>query len=114
MSFQAPLNVTVEVRALDVGPTIERVWRLSRAVGEDGVRLRRDLPWEAGRPVAVTLALPEEDLPVAVTGVVTAVPPDEPELEGEQARPRAIAFTGVDEPTRGRLARYVLERMLSP
>jgi hypothetical protein len=118
----APLHVTVLVQALDVGPALERVWRLSCAVGEAGVRLRRDLPFEAGRPVHVELTLPDQDIPVAAAGVVTEVSLDaeyddldaEPQGdERERPRPRAVAFTALDPAARRSLAQYVEERMLS-
>jgi hypothetical protein len=117
--------VTVLVRALDVGPKLERVWRMSCAVGEAGVRLRRDLPFEAGRPVHVELTLPDQDVPVAATGVVAEVAPDASydaiedaahSNDGEDAdrpRPRAVVFTVLDPAARQSLARYVEERMLS-
>ena len=124
MHLPAPLHVTVLVRALDVGPRLERVWRLSCAVGEDGVRLRRDLPFEAGRPVHVELTLPDQDLPLAATGVVTEVAPDASfdddvtdenpgEADADRPRPRAVAFTALDPVARRSLAQYVEERMLS-
>jgi len=120
----APLHVTVLVRALDVGPKLERVWRLSCAVGEEGVRLRRDLPFEAGRPVHVELTLPDQDETLAATGIVADVAPDEPDEPGEgeesshdgdadRPRPRAVIFTALDPIARRNLAKYVEERMLS-
>jgi hypothetical protein len=121
----------VLVRALDVGPRLERVWRLSCAVGEEGVRLRRDLPFEAGRPVQVELTLPDQDVPLSATGVVAEVTPDEsyddyePSNAGDpnaanenggdadRPRPRAVVFTALDPIARRSLAQYVEERMLS-
>ena len=125
MHLPAPLHVTVLVRALDVGPKLERVWRLSCAVGEEGVRLRRDLPFEPGRPVAVELTLPDQDLRVAATGVVAEVPPDDDDnddhdddesdasVDADRPRPRAVVFTALDPVARRSLATYVEERMLS-
>jgi hypothetical protein len=122
----APLHVTVLVRALDVGPKLERVWRLSCAIGEDGVRLRRDLPFEAGRPVRVELTLPDQDETVSATGVVAEVRPDGDDDVGEvtpedagagedadRPRPRAVAFTALEPLAKQRLAKYIEERMLS-
>ena len=126
MHLPAPLHVTVLVRALDVGPNLERVWRLSCAIGEDGVRLRRDLPFEAGRPVRVELTLPDQDELVSATGVVTEVRPDDRDDDVEQPpeggsqsadadrpRPRAVAFTALEPLAKQRLAKYIEERMLS-
>ena len=106
----APLRVTVEIRALDVGERLDRVWRLSRDVSEDGVRLLRDLPWEAERPVAVSFRLPGADAPLAASGRIVAVPPEREEVEGERARPRAIRFTTLAADARQRLAGYLEER----
>ena len=124
MHLPAPLHVTVLVRALDVGPKLERVWRLSCAIGEDGVRLRRDLPFEAGRPVRVELTLPDQDETVAATGVVAEVRPEEHDdaeaqegaggdEDADRPRPRAVAFTALEPLAKQRLAKYIEERMLS-
>lgn len=112
MQLLAPLLVTAEIRLLDVGPRVDRVWRLTRAVGEDGVRVARDLPWEHGRPVRVELTLPGDERAIHATGMIVAVAPDAEDEEGERARPRAIAFRGLDEDARRRLAGYVQERTL--
>jgi hypothetical protein len=120
----APLHVTVLVRALDTGPQLERVWRLSCAVGEEGVLLRRDLPFEAGRPVRVELTLPDQDQLIAAIGVVTDVAPDpddeaaendqpSDDEEADRPRPRAVTFTALDPLARRQLAKYIEERMLS-
>jgi len=109
----APLAVAAEIRALDVGARLDRVWRTTRAIGVDGVRLERDVPFEAGRPVAVTLTLPDDDAALSATGVVEPVPPDDEAREGEAARPRAIAFTALSEDARRRLQSYVRERTLT-
>jgi hypothetical protein len=112
---QAPLAVAVEVRALDVGARLVRAFRLSSSIGEDGIRLERDLPFEPGRPVAVELVLPDDAEPVRATGVVLAVAPspadEEPEGDGEVARPRGVGFTHLPAEVRRRVLRYVEERM---
>lgn len=110
MDPPAPLAVAAEIRALDVGDRLDRVWRTTRAIGTDGVRLERDVPFEPGRPVAVTLTLPDDDAELSATGRVEAVPPDDAEREGEAARPRAVVFTALGEDARRRLADYVRER----
>jgi hypothetical protein len=112
----APLCVTVLVRALDTGAAVERVWRLSSHVGEDGLELRRSLPFERGRPVEVMLVLPDEDRLLSATGVVAELPAHpadrDTDPEPDRPRPRAVAFTDIDPETRQRLLRYVEERML--
>jgi hypothetical protein len=105
---QAPLAVAVEVRARDTGPRLARAFRLSRAIGAEGLRLDTDLPFEAGRPVSIELYLPDDPAPVRADGRVTAVPPDDG--EDEAARPRGVTFTRIDPDTKIRIARYVGER----
>ncbi len=95
----APAAVTVEIRILDVGERVERVWRASAAVGDEGIRLEHDLPWEPDRPVSLAFRLPDDDAPLALTGVVVT------------SAPGAIRFAPVDADTRRRLVRYVQERM---
>ncbi|HVZ71286.1 MAG TPA: hypothetical protein VHJ20_02830 [Polyangia bacterium] len=57
-ALRAPVAVPVEIRVGDVGSDARRVFRLSAAIGEDGVRLVRPAPFEIGRPVAVRFTLP--------------------------------------------------------
>jgi hypothetical protein len=105
-----PLRVTVEIRALDVEPRLERVWRLSRDVSAQGVRLQRELPFEANRPVALSFRFPDGEQAFAATGRVVAVAPEREEVDGEQARPRAVRFTDVSPDSRAQLDRYLEER----
>ena len=103
MRAPAPLAVTVEIRALDVGERLDRVWRVAASVGDEGIRFERELPWEPDRPVSLTFRLPptgdspDDDGPLAVTGVVVT--------------PDAVRFAPVDADTQHRLVRYVQERM---
>ncbi|HKA86468.1 MAG TPA: PilZ domain-containing protein [Haliangiales bacterium] len=110
MNPPAPLAVAAEIRALDVGARVDRVWRTTRAIGVEGVRLERDMPFEPGRPVAVTLTLPDDGAAVSATGVVEGVAPDDEAREGEAARPRAVAFVDLPEDARRRILDYVRER----
>jgi hypothetical protein len=109
----APLAVAVEIRALDTGDRLVRAFRLSRALDDATVRFERDLPFEAGRPVALELLLPDDPTPVRATGRVAAVAPDDPETEGEAARPRAVTLGELDPDTRRRIEAYVTERLAS-
>jgi hypothetical protein len=95
----APLRVTAEIRALDAGVQVVRVFRLTRAIGEDGVAFARELPFEPGRPVRVELRLPDDPAPLAAAGRVTS--------EG-------VELGAVDSETRARLRAYVIERMSLP
>jgi hypothetical protein len=108
--------VTVLVRALDTGAEVERVWRASCRIGESGVALRRALPFERGRPVEIGLLLPDDDQPLAATGVVSELPAHELDEDSDpepaRPRPRAITFTAIDPEAKQRIARYVEERLL--
>jgi hypothetical protein len=130
--------VPVEVRALDAGPRLDRVWRLTRSIGEDGLVFEsRELPFEPGRPVRVSFVLPDDDAAVELSGVVQGVPDevggprtalpgggaararsrpvdDDPEREGERATWRAVSFVAPDVQVRRRIQRYVQERMILP
>jgi hypothetical protein len=118
VNFEAPLHVTVLVRAIDAGPRVDRVWRLTTEVGAAALRLRRDLPFEPGRPVRLELTLPDEDHPLSLTGIVRTLTParhEEDELEeaGEdprRPRPRAIELIDVSPENHRVLARYIEER----
>jgi PilZ domain len=108
--MSVPLRVTVEVRVLDVGPRVDRAWRLSRDVAEDGLRLARALPYEANRPVAVSFRFPDGENAFACHGRIVAIEPERAERDGERAQPRAVRFTDVPPEARAQLARYLEER----
>jgi PilZ domain len=63
--LQAPAAVPVEVRAAR-----RRVFRLSRAVGEEGVRLERPAPFEPGEEVELRLVLPDGDETLSLRAVI--------------------------------------------
>jgi hypothetical protein len=107
----APAAVPVEIRVLDVGDRTERVFRLTYALGEEGLLLTKPLPWEARRPVQLVWRLPGEDAQIDCTGLIQEV---RPEREDEDATPRAVAFVGLGEAERTRIRQYVQERMLLP
>ncbi len=111
MHAPAPVAVPIEIRALDVGPRLDRVWRLTQSIGEDGILFARALPWEPRRPVRVTFRLPDDPVDLEATGVVEEV---RPEREDEDASVRAVAFAALDETTRRRIRSYVQERMFLP
>ena len=99
MRAPAPLQVTAEIRALDAGVQVVRAFRLTRAIGEDGIAFHRELPFEAGRPVRVELRLPDDPAPIVATGRVVA---------------DGVELGAVDSETRARLRAYVIERMSLP
>ena len=57
MSLRAPIAVPVEIRA-DARADARRAFRLAWNIGEDGVRLCGDLPFELGRLVEARFLLP--------------------------------------------------------
>jgi hypothetical protein len=107
MAAVAPLRVPVEIRPAG---RAARWFRLAHGVSADGLLLGHPLPDEVEGPVELAFHLPEDPSPVACTGRVVAVAPATGEKEAEPAR-RGIRFLALDEPTRGRIARYLEERL---
>jgi hypothetical protein len=98
VSLRAPIAVPVEIRA-----PARRLFRLSAAVGEDGIRLARGAPFEPGRPVEVRFALPD-GTPFALRAVVEAG-----DAEGDE-----MAFVDPPADAREALRRYVHGRLGLP
>ena len=96
----ALLAVPVEIRALDVGARVERVFRLTHSIAEDAVRFAGELPYEPGRPVRVELTLPDDEQAIRA--------------EGKVERPDVVSLRQADADVRERIARYVGERNLIP
>ena len=74
-SLRAPIAVPVEIRA-----PARRVFRLTAAVGEDGLRLARGASFEVGRPVDVRFELPDGGGALALTAIVGEGHIDDDEL----------------------------------
>jgi hypothetical protein len=96
VSLRAPIAVPVEIRA-----PARRLFRLTAAVGEDGIRLARGASFEPGRPVDVRFRLPDGGGELALTAVVA---------EGEAADDR-IAFVDPPAGAREAIRRYVHQRL---
>jgi hypothetical protein len=98
LSLRAPIAVPVEIRA-----PAGRVFRLAADVGEDGIRLARSAPFEPGRPVDVSFALPD--------GTALAL---RARVGGEEPYGDQLAF--LDPPSEARVAlrRYAHERLGLP
>lgn len=109
MSLRAPLAVAVEVRSLEGAGEVRRAFRLSASVGEDGVRLVRPAPFDVGRPVAISFALPDEEAVVLRAEVTLA----DGDGEGERGG-RELTFIGAPTDVRQTLHRYVVERLGLP
>lgn len=103
--MRAPLAVAVEI----VGAG-RRIFRLSRAAGEDGVRLERPAPFDPGRPVRVRFELPDRSQTLALQARIALCDEDG---EGEQGG-RELQFLAPAEDARLLLRRYVAERLELP
>ncbi len=111
----APLAVAVEIRLLDAGTRVERVWRVSAAIGEPGLRLANPVPFAPKRPVTVTLRFPDDDAPFVAHGTIATErrPAARESEDGPDNEPRAtlVAFTSIDPGAKARLMNYLEERM---
>jgi hypothetical protein len=105
LGLQAPAAVPVEVRA-----SRRRVFRLSLAIGEEGVRLERPAPFELGERVELRLAVPDgEQLTLRAT--VEAV---DDEDERSDKGGRALRFIEPPHEARRTLHGYVARRLGLP
>jgi hypothetical protein len=111
MALRAPAGVPVEVRAR-IGTGVQRVFRLSQSVGEDGVRLVRPAPFEPGRPVEIAFALPGGPTLRLGAEVLHADADDERTNEG--AGGRELTFIEVPGEAREALRGYVRGRLSLP
>jgi hypothetical protein len=111
----ALLAVPVEIRLLDVGESVDRVFRLAHSIGEDHLCVERDLPWEAGRPVRVELILPDDDRPVIAKGRIAPPRRDASPDSGDHGpRPDVVILREIEADGRARVVRYLGERNLHP
>lgn len=107
MSLRAPIAVPVSVSANG-----RRAFRLSRSVGEDGVRLMRPAPFEPRRPVAISFSLPDDPAPITLRAEVANTDADR-DAE-ERAQGRELLFIEPPEADRARVRRYVASRLGLP
>jgi hypothetical protein len=109
VSLRAPIAVTVEVRAAG-----RRVFRLAENLGEDGIALERPAPFDIGRPVEVTFALPDDPALIRLPARLEVRGGDEEEDREPGLGGRALTFLAVGEDDRQRLQGYVRERLDLP
>jgi hypothetical protein len=104
VSLRAPIAVPVEIRAPK-----RRLFRLTWAIGEDGIRLERAAPFERGRPVEVRFALPDGE----ALALRAEMGDDEDDPDHDE-RSRELLF--IDAPVEARLAihHYVAARLELP
>jgi hypothetical protein len=105
LGLQAPAAVPVEVRASQ-----RRVFRLSLAIGEEGVRLARPAPFELGERVEVRLVLPD-GAELTLRATVEAV--DDEDERADQGG-RALRFISAPHDARHALHAYVARRLGLP
>jgi hypothetical protein len=89
---------------------VRRIFRLAWNVGEDGLRLAGDLPFEPGRPIEARFQLPDGE----ALALRASVASDGGDDDDDRERPRELAF--LDPPADARIAlrRYVQVRLELP
>jgi hypothetical protein len=113
--LQAPAAVPVELRG-----SRRRVFRLSHALGEEGISLVRPAPFDPGEPVEIRVRVPEGDEPVILTLHATVELMEGDDADGATAssggRPggRGLRLTDPPHDARLVLARYVARRLGLP
>ena len=118
MSLRAPIAVPVELR-VDARADARRAFRLAWNIGEDGLRLCGDLPFESGRVVEARFRLPGGEA-LSLRARILAGGSDrergDPNRNGAEAETEAGELGFVDPPSDARhaLRRYVLERLELP
>lgn len=114
-ALRAPMAVPVEVRAqLGSGAEERRAFRLSAAVGEDGVRLFRAAPFEIGRPVNIRFALPAGPSLALRAEVLPVQDERDDEDEHQGAAGRELAFIEPPSDARAAINAYVRARLSLP
>jgi hypothetical protein len=120
VSLRAPIAVPVELR-VDSRADARRAFRLAWNIGEEGLRLCGDLPFETGRIVEARFRLPGGEA-LALRARITAGGSDRERGErtgddaGDQTEDEAGELSFVDPPSdaRGALRRYLIERLELP
>jgi hypothetical protein len=94
--------MTVEIREAAARPDPERRFRLTRAVGRDGIDLDVPVDFAAGQPVTVRLRLPGSERRLELAATVGG------DLDGA---PRELLFGNLAADARDALVAYVEERL---
>jgi hypothetical protein len=112
VSLRAPIAVPVEIRA-NAGRTFRLAWN----IGEDGLRLAAELPFEPGRPVQVRFRLPDgEGFSLAAEVADPDAGDSAEDGRGSTGEPRSWELVFVEPPSEARIAlrRYVHQRLELP
>jgi len=112
VSLRAPIAVPVEIRT-DARPDARRAFRLAWNVGEDGLRLCGDLPFESGRVVEARLQLPGGE-GLTLRAQVVAGGSDRDPGDGAESEPGELEFVDPPGDARVALRRYVIARLELP
>jgi hypothetical protein len=94
--------MTVEIREAAARPDPARRFRLTRAIGRDGVDLDQPLDFAAGQPVTVRLRLPGGERRLELPGTVG---------DDRAGAPREILFGELAPEDRDALVAYLEERL---
>ena len=100
MGLRAPARVTVEIREVAARADPVRRFRVTRAVGRDGIDLDQPLDFAIGQPVLVRLRLPGQERQLELFGTVAADPSGAPmgiQLEDLPAQDRTDIVAYVEE-----------------
>ncbi len=105
--LEAPAAIAVEVGASD-----NRVFRLSFAIGDEGLRLERPAPYEIGRDLRLQFWLPDARVPLALRARLETT--GDPTEGGGEHGGCGLRFLSPDLATRAALTGYVLDRLGLP
>ncbi|MBI5479513.1 MAG: hypothetical protein HY906_11685 [Deltaproteobacteria bacterium] len=102
MGLRAPARMTVEIREVAARPDPVRRFRLTRAVGRDGIDLEQPIDFGVGQPVLVRLRLPGHERLLELAGTVAA---------SDDGPPRSLDLDDLGAEERGVIVAYVEERL---
>jgi hypothetical protein len=118
VSLRAPIAVPVELR-VDAHADARRAFRLAWNIGEDGLRLCGDLPFESGRLVEARFRLPGGEA-LSLRARILAGGSDRERGDqnrnddGAETEAGELGFVDPPSDARHALRRYVLERLELP
>jgi hypothetical protein len=117
VSLRAPIAVPVELR-VDARADARRAFRLAWNIGEDGLRLCGDLPFESGRIVEARFRLPGGEA-LALRARILAGGSDrergdQTRDDGAETEAGELGFVDPPSDARHALQRYVIERLELP
>jgi hypothetical protein len=112
VSLRAPIAVPVELR-VEARADARRAFRLAWNIGEDGLRLCGDLPFESGRIVEARFRLPGGE-GLALRARIIAGGSDRERGDQNDDQAGELGFLEPPSDARNALRRYVIERLELP